>query len=69
MYSPKIKEEFIPRLYKLAKKKEVPMTKLTNTLLEEALINAEHERGAEAFFRDFIGADESVAKNLAKRRK
>ena len=30
MYSPKINEEIIPALYKLAKEKRMPMTKLTD---------------------------------------
>ena len=37
MYSPKISEEIIPELYRLAKKKGMPMTRLTDELLAEAL--------------------------------
>lgn len=37
MYSPKIREELIPVLYRLAKHKRMPMTKLVNHLLRESL--------------------------------
>lgn len=37
MYSPKIKEELIPKLYGLAKAKGIPMTKLVNQILSNVL--------------------------------
>ncbi len=37
MYSPKIKEDLIPQLYKIAKAKKIPMTKLVNEILSEAI--------------------------------
>ena len=37
MYSPKISEELIPLLYRLAKAKAMPMTRLVNGLLSAAL--------------------------------
>jgi len=37
MYSPKIKEELIPYLYRLAKHNGVPMTKLVNGFLEQLI--------------------------------
>lgn len=37
MYSPKIREDLIPKLYKIAKKKGVPMTELVNGIIREAL--------------------------------
>ena len=37
MYSPKIKEEYIPTLYQIAKTKGVPMTHLVCEALEEYL--------------------------------
>lgn len=37
MYSPKVKEELIPILYKLGKIKNRPMTKLVNEAIEEYL--------------------------------
>ena len=40
MYSPKINEELIPRLYRIAKKEGIPMTKLVDGIIREALGNA-----------------------------
>ena len=37
MYSPKIAEDLIPLLYRKAKALKVPMTKLVNAILREAL--------------------------------
>ena len=37
MYSPKIKEEYIPILFRLSKAKGIPMTKLVNRIIEEYL--------------------------------
>lgn len=39
MYSPKIKEDLIPKLYKIAKKRGVPMTELVNNIVREAIEN------------------------------
>ena len=48
MYSPKIKEELIPVLYRLAREMEIPMTRLVNSLIEKSLEEIErskcHER-------------------------
>ncbi len=46
MYSPKIRENLIPRLYRLARAGEVPMTRLVNQLLEQGI--AELEQRGEA---------------------
>ena len=35
MYSPKIKEEFIPYLYKRAKKEKEPMTQVVNNIIKK----------------------------------
>lgn len=43
MYSPKIDEELIPRLYRLRKLKKIPMTRLVNGILENALLELEKE--------------------------
>ena len=40
MYSPKISEELIPDLYRMAKARKTPMTKLVNVLLTQALKEA-----------------------------
>jgi len=38
-YSPKIRRDLVTKLYFRAKAEKMPMTKLTDRLLEEALIN------------------------------
>ncbi len=43
--SPKIREDLIPRSYRLARTGEVPMTRLANQLLEQGI--AELEQGGE----------------------
>ena len=37
MYSPKIRDDLIPKLWHLAKTRKVPMTQLVNEFIEEAL--------------------------------
>jgi len=37
MYSPKIHEDLIPRIYQVAKRAKVPMTRWVNQILEQAL--------------------------------
>ncbi len=37
MYSPKISEKLIPRLYRMARKKGIPMTKLVNEIIDAYL--------------------------------
>lgn len=50
MYSPKIKERFIPILYRIAKEKEIPMTRVVNQIvgdyLTDHLAKKLSERGA-----------------------
>jgi hypothetical protein len=43
MYSPKIDEELIPRLYRLRKLKKIPMTRLVNGILRSVLPALEEE--------------------------
>jgi len=45
MYSPKIDEELIPRLYRLRKLKKIPMTRLVNEILRSVLPGLEEEEG------------------------
>ena len=45
MYSPKIDEELIPRLYRLRKLKKIPMTRLVNEILRSMLPALEEEEG------------------------
>ncbi len=40
-YSPQIRRDLVSKLYHRAKAEKVPMTKLTNRLLDEAMGNAE----------------------------
>ena len=48
MYSPKIDEAFIPILYRLAKERKVPMTRLVNEILRDAVAESlEDPVGAE----------------------
>lgn len=39
MYSPKISEDIVPRLYNLAKQRKIAMTDLVNEMLENTLKN------------------------------
>lgn len=43
MYSPKINEDLIPRLYRLRKLRKVPMTRLVNEILRSVLPELEEE--------------------------
>jgi hypothetical protein len=37
MYSPKIKKQFIPILYRIAKEKKMPMTRVVNQIIGDYL--------------------------------
>ena len=43
MYSPRISEKLIPKIYKVARAKGVPMTKLVDEILKDALSKIEIE--------------------------
>jgi len=43
MYSPKINEEFIPALYRLAKERKQPMTQLVNGIIGNYLADQRKE--------------------------
>ncbi len=45
MYSPKIDEELIPRIYRLGKLKKIPMTRLVNEILQRRLSEMEEKEG------------------------
>ncbi len=46
MYSPKIDEELIPRIYRLGRLRKLPMTRLVNEILQRRLSEMEgEERG------------------------
>jgi hypothetical protein len=42
-YSPKISEDLIPILYKIGKKENIPMTKVVDKLIRDALTRYNHE--------------------------
>jgi hypothetical protein len=42
MYSPKIREDLIPLLYKIAKEQEIPMTELVDRIIREEVSKYEH---------------------------
>jgi len=46
LYSPKITEELIPILYQLARTRGVPMTKLVDRIIREALLQEERPPAA-----------------------
>ncbi len=50
VYSPRIREALIPRVYRAAKESGIPMTAWVNRAIEEAL--REHERGTESQVAD-----------------
>lgn len=45
MYSPKINEKLIPRLYRLRRLKKIPMTRLVNQMISAVLPELEKEEG------------------------
>lgn len=47
MYSPKIREDLIPKVYRAAKSAKVAMTKWVNRVIEEALPADAEENGPE----------------------
>ena len=46
MYSPKITQELIPILYQLARARGVPMTKLVDRIIGEALVHEDRSQEA-----------------------
>jgi len=43
VYQPKIRDELIQRLYRLAKALHIPMTRLVNHILEHGLVHVEQD--------------------------
>ena len=43
MYSPKISSQFIPSLYRIAKVKRIPMTKLVNRIILDFLAQSDSQ--------------------------
>ena len=46
MYSPKIAEDLVPKLYRMAKANGLPMTRVVDGILREALDGADHSETA-----------------------
>lgn len=61
MYSPKIREDFIPYLYKLARHNGEPMTKLVNRFIEQ-LISQFRDTG---IFSEIEAEEKAVAQLTA----
>ena len=53
MYSPKIREDLIPKIYRAAKSAKVAMIKWVNRVIEEALPPDAEEKGQEINEREF----------------
>jgi DNA-directed RNA polymerase subunit RPC12/RpoP len=63
MYSPRIAEKHIPVIYRRAKDKGIPMTRLVNEILEDSLYEIVHcqscsaeieiEQGTETFYCEY----------------
>ena len=51
MYSPKINEEFIPALYRLAKERKKPMTQLVNEIIGNYLADQRKEESHDSDHR------------------
>ena len=64
MYSPKIDEALIPRLYRLRKLKKIPMTRLVNVILEKAVSELEREDLENITHIDREYSDEKSTRNL-----
>jgi hypothetical protein len=46
LYTPPLSEDNVRKLYQLAKARRMPMTRLLNQLVRQALQTLEHEAGA-----------------------
>jgi hypothetical protein len=46
MYSPKIAEELVPVLYRLAKDRKMPMTRLVNGIIRDVLADKDLPNGS-----------------------
>jgi len=58
VYSPKIREDLIPKIYRAAKSTKVVMTKWVNQVIEETLSPDAEEKGQETNERNFKKEDE-----------
>jgi len=65
MYSPRIREALIPRVYRAAKETGIPMTAWVNRAIEGELRKKEHETKSEV--RDADGSDDPAASKKGAR--
>ncbi len=47
MYSPRIKEDLVPKLYRIAKEEGLAMTKLVDQILRDGLSRRKNKKGRE----------------------
>ncbi len=64
VYSPRIREALIPRVYEAAREAGVPMTTWVNRVIEEAL--RERTSRNESEVREVDGSDEPAAQSSGK---
>ncbi len=58
MYSPKIDEELVPRFYRIAKARGVPMTKLINKILKGSIVQLERNEKMKREFKLPLGGND-----------
>ena len=63
MYSPKIREDLIPKIYHLAKAKGMRMTTFVNQILDEAVNGEDEPIGKEVDHESIICASRRRASN------
>ncbi|MDD4872907.1 MAG: hypothetical protein PHR77_20325 [Kiritimatiellae bacterium] len=59
MYTPKISEELVPVLYRLAKDRKMPMTRLVDGIIRQALASNTQPQGKLINCRPAVGLPES----------
>ncbi len=67
MYSPRISEEYIPLLYRKAKELKIPMTKLVNRIIADALKTETTEKNNDQNRTDTPDQEDSPAKKNDRR--
>ena|SRR5437660_8917673 len=61
MYSPKISEELIPRIYRAAKEEKIPMTRWVNEAVARALPGSPQEKTDNVESIESASSDQAVA--------
>ena len=65
MYSPKISDDLIPRLYRMAKDRKTPMTRLVDGIIRQALANNNPPDGSAAAASPYLYVRESGPRKVA----